>query len=310
MKSLELFDMHRHLSRDTQLEKLIFPKPGFPDEWYWCNLDRVIAFMDAHHIGHLAAMNVMATRAMIASRVRRAREASRTDAQIDEAREHFRAEMRDRVREMNDWSLAAQAREPRLRVYIALDPTLFEDAAVEEVDRCIALGATGIKLHPGVSGHFPDHPALWPVFARCEEAGLGVLACSDLHPGDGGERFAAPSGWRPVLRAFPRLRLVMAHFGDEAWDDRLELAREFPQLRFDLSGGLVDAVHPRDNRAALPATQAVRVFRKVGVERLMWGSDTAYDPMPSVRQILALDLTENEQERILSRNAREFFGVG
>ena len=309
VESLELVDMHRHLSRDTQLERLIFPKPGLPDDWYWCNLDRVIAFMDAHHISHLAAMNVMATRAMIASRVRRAREAGRGEAQIAEARDHFRQEMRDRVREMNDWSLAAQAREPRLRVYVALDPTLFEDAAVEEVERCIALGATGVKIHPSSSGHYPDHAALWPVFARCQEAGLGVLACSGGRPGDGGEPYAAPLGWRPVLRAFPRLRLVLAHFCDDAWDERLDLAREFGQLRFDISGGLVDATHRGDFRSALPAVQAARVFRKVGIERLMWGSDTAYDPMPSVHQILALDLTDDEKERILARNAKEFFGL-
>ena len=309
MRTLELFDMHRHLTRDTQAEKLIFPKPAIPDDWYWCNLDRVIAFMDAHHIGHLAAMNVIATRAMIDARVRRARDAGRTEAQIDAAREHFRVEMRDRVREMNDWSLAAQAREPRLRVYIALDPTLFEDAAVAEVDRCIALGATGIKLHPTVSGHYPDHEALRPVFARCEEAGLGVLACSGGRAGADAEPYAAPLAWRPVLRAFPRLRLVLAHFCDDAWDERLDLAREFPQLRFDISGGIVDATHPGDFRSALPAAQAARVFRKVGIERLMWGSDTAYDPMPSVHQVLALDLTDDEKERILARNAKEFFGV-
>ncbi len=309
VQSLELFDMHRHLSRDTQLEKLIFPKPGFPDDWYWCNLDRVIAFMDAHHISHLAAMNVMSTRQMIDSRVRRAREAGRTDAQIEEARDYFRHEMRDRVREMNDWSLAAQAREPRLRGFVALDPTLWEDAAVEELDRCIAAGATGIKVHPTSSGHYPDDPRLRPVLERCQETGTAVLACSGFRPDAEGEPYGAPLGWRPVLRDFPHLRLVLAHFGDAAWDERLEMAREFPNLTFDISGGLVDEANPETWRASLPVAQAVRVFRKVGVERLMWGSDTAYDPMPSVRQVLALDLTDAEKARILADNALQFFGL-
>jgi predicted TIM-barrel fold metal-dependent hydrolase len=309
VQSLELFDMHRHLSRNTELEKLIFPKHGFPDDWYWCNLDRVIAYMDAHHISHIGAMNVMSTRAMLDSRMRRAREAGRSEAEIAEARGFLREDMRQRVREMNDWSLEAQAQEPRIRTFIALDPTLFEDGSLEELDRCIALGATGVKLHPGSSQHMPDFAALWPVYERCQEAGVAVLACSTARPEPDGVAYAHPDGWRPVLRAFPHLRLALAHFCDDLWDQRLDLAREFDNLWFDISGGLVDEESPETWRAALPASQAVRVFRKVGVERLMWGSDTVYDPMPSVRQILRLPFTEDEQEALLARNAKIFFGL-
>ena len=309
MESLQLFDMHTHLSRDTQLEQLIFPKPNVPDAWYWANLDRVVAFMDANHMSHIATMNVMATRAMLESRLRRARAAGRSEAAIAEARVLLREDMRQRVREMNDWSLAAQAREPRIRTYIALDPTLFEDAAVAEVDRCIVLGASGVKLHPNVDEHFPDHPALWAVFERCQDAGIAVLACSGTRPNPDGHVYAAPLAWRPILQTFPRLRLILAHFCDDAWDDRLEMAREFDHLVFDISGGLVDGSNPENPRSALPIEQAVRVFRKVGTERLMWGSDMAFEPMRSVRQILALSLTDLEKERILATNAMRWFGL-
>ncbi len=301
--------MHTHLSRDTTTEKLIFPKPDVPDEQRWANLDHVIAFMDAHDISHIATMNVMATRAMLESRLRRAREAGRSEAAIAEARVLLREDMRHRMREMNDWSLGAQAREPRIRAYIALDPTLFEDASIEEVDRCIVLGATGIKIHPQVNEHFPDHPALRAVYERCEETGVAVLACTGLRPNADGTVYLDPRGWVPVLRAFPRLRLVMSHFCDAAWRERMELAREFPQLMFDISGGLVDATNPENHRSALPFEDGARVFREVGTERLMWGSDTQFDPMTSVAQVLRLPLTDGEHEQILSTNALAFFGA-
>jgi predicted TIM-barrel fold metal-dependent hydrolase len=147
------------------------------------------------------------------------------------------------------------------------------------------------------------------VFERCQEAGIGVLACSGLRPGTDGNVYEAPLGWRSVLQAFPRLRLVLAHLCDDAWDQRLDLAREFPNLAFDVSGGLVDEANPPNWRASLPSKQAVRVFRKIGIDRLMWGSDTAFDPMVNVRQLLALDLTDDEKERILNRNALRFFGL-
>lgn len=304
--------MHTHLSRDLQTERLIFPRLDgreVPDDERWANLDRVVAFMDEHDMSHIATMNVMNTRAMIESRLRRAREAGRSEAAIEEARVLLREDMRHRMREMNDWSLAAQAREPRIRTYIALDPTLFEDESVEELERCIALGATGVKVHPQVHEHFPDHPALRAVLARCEEAGLGVLACSGLRPSADGNAYAAPLLWRPLLRDFPRLRLVLSHLCDAAWRERVAMAHEFPGLMFDIAGGLVDETNPANHRSALAFEDGVRVFREVGVERLMWGSDVTFNPMPSVHQVERLGLSEGEQERILSLNARAFFGV-
>lgn len=306
---MSLFNMHTHLSRDVQTEKLIFPKPDVPDAERWANLEHVIAFMDAHDISHIATTNVMNTRAMLDSRLRRAREAGRSEAAIAEARVLLREDLRHRMREMNDWSLGAQAREPRIRTYIALDPTLFEDETIDEVDRCIALGATGIKIHPQVNEHAPDHPALLPVYARCEEGGVAILACTGLRPNADGQVHGAPQAWATVLRAFPRLRLVLSHFCDDAWRDRVAMAHEFPALMFDISGGLVDASNPANHRAALPFQDGVRVFREVGTERLMWGSDTQFDPLISARQVLRLPLTDREHEQILSTNALAFFGV-
>jgi predicted TIM-barrel fold metal-dependent hydrolase len=57
----------------------------------------------------------------------------------------------------------------------------------------------------------------------------------------------------------------------------------------------------------MPAEEAVRVFRKIGVERVMFGSDGFFsDPMIQAKQIVGLDLTDAEKERILCGNAKEF----
>ena len=56
---------------------------------------------------------------------------------------------------------------------------------------------------------------------------------------------------------------------------RIDLAREFPDnLWFDMSGGFVDDHHPPSGHGALPTGQAVRVFRKIGVE---WIEDGVID---------------------------------
>lgn len=309
----ELFDMHVHLCRDTQQEKLVFPHDGWPDDWYRGSPDRVIPYMDANGISYTATMNVMNTNAMMASRIRRAREQGATDEEIAKARVDLKEDMRERMRQMNDWSLAAHAKEPRILVYACIDPVLFgERAGLEELERVIKLGASGIKLHPSNYEHYPDHPAMMALLKRCEEAGIGVLTDSASRASLNGEHYGAPLGWRPVLKALPHLRFIMAHLCDDMWDDRLELASEFKDnLWFDFSQGLVDDHHPARGHICMPTSQAVRVFRKVGVDRIMWASDGTPHPdgLFGAYQIMALPFTDEEKAKLLAGNAKQFFGV-
>ena len=310
----EIVNMHAHLCRDPQQEKQVFPLPGLPDDWYRASPERQLPWMDLNGITHTVMMNVMNTQSMMDARIRRARQQGADDAAIARARIDLIQDMRQRVREMNDWSLEAQAAQPRLRAYVAIDPTLFGEETIEELERCIKAGATGLKLHPSINMHHPDHAAMMPVYERCEQAGLGILTDSNGHAGADGVAYGTPLGWRPVLRRFPHLRFIMAHLGDDMWDDRIEMAREFgDNLRFDFSHGLVDDHHPAGGHHCLPTTQAVRVFRKVGVDRIMYGSDgrpgSDGEDLYGARQIMALPFTDAEKDQILRSNAMEFFGL-
>jgi predicted TIM-barrel fold metal-dependent hydrolase len=212
---------------------------------------------------------------------------------------------------MNDWSLEAQAREPRIITYVAIDPVLFGEEAIEELERCVQKGATGVKVHPSNYMHFPDNRNMMPVYERCQELGLGVLSDSRGRDSADGVAYGVPLGWRPVLKTFPHLRFIMAHLCDEMWDDRLDIAKEFHEnLWFDMSSGLVDEHHPPSLHGSMRVEQAVRVFRKVGVERIMYGSDGAPggDGLWGAQQIMALPFTDDEKEALLAGNAKRFFG--
>ena len=309
-----IVNMHAHLCRDPQQEKQVFPIKGLPDDWYRASPERQIPYMDLNGITHTVMQNVMNTHSMTESRIRRARSQGASEEEIARARVDLAEDMRQRIREMNDWSLEAQAKEPRLRAYVTISPVLFGEDTIEELERCIKMGATGLKLHPSINMHYPDHKALMPVFERCQEAGLGILTDSNGHPSDDGVAYGTPLGWRPVLQQFPRLKFIMAHLGDDMWDDRIEMAREFgDNLRFDFSHGLVDEHHPEGGHHCMPTTQAVRVFRKVGVERIMYGSDgrpgSDGEDLYGARQIMALPFTDTEKEQLLRTNAMEFFGL-
>ena len=55
---------------------------------------------------------------------------------------------------------------------------------------------------------------------------------------------------------------------------------------------------------------APRFLRALGIERVLWASDAPGDEAgPQLRNFMRIPLRDEERERILARNAREFIGL-
>jgi hypothetical protein len=117
----------------------------------------------------------------------------------------------DGYRATNDRMLAAaQAAEGRLVAFCRVDP---HDGAVREVERALARGAAGIKLHPRAERFGLGDPAVRRILAVADERRLPVI----VHAGRG-----IPSLGRDALelaQAYPRIPLILAHaaIADLAW---------------------------------------------------------------------------------------------
>jgi predicted TIM-barrel fold metal-dependent hydrolase len=96
-----------------------------------------------------------------------------------------------------------------------------------EAERCLALGARGIKLHPRAEGFTLDHPGVRGLVALAHDRRLPVL----IHAGRG----IPALGLHAVELAgeFPDARLILAHAGicDLSWIWRV--APDHPNLLFD-----------------------------------------------------------------------------
>jgi predicted TIM-barrel fold metal-dependent hydrolase len=274
--------------------------------------------MDFNHMSHVVTVNMMDTYAMTQARIARLPK-NTSEEELKATRSHLKEEMIDRVKKFNDWACETHKNNPRVIPFVQIDPILFGDKAIDELNRCIAIGAKGIKVHPNNCGHKPDHPNMMPVYQRMQEAGLWVLTDSTGHGAPrqsdaNGVPFGSPMNWVPVLSTFPKLKFIMAHFCDIMWDDRVDLARQFKDnLWFDMSGGVVDEHHPSGGHSGLPAEQAVRVFRKVGTERIMFASDGPgrgdVDILQAAVQVVKAPFTEAEKVQILSGNAKRLLGL-
>lgn len=311
MSGYEIVDVHLHLCRDTAQEKLVFPKPGWPDEWYWGSPDKITPYMDSRGVSYVVAVNIMDTAAMTEARIRRMKGA--TEDEVKKAQVALKEEMIDRVIKFNEWVCDVHRKNSRIIPFVMMDPLLFGDKAIDELNRCIKLGAKGIKVHPDICGHPPDHPNMMPVYQRCQDTGTWILTDSN---GRGTPPYGSPKNWIPVLSVFSKLKFIMAHLPDAMWDDRVDLARQFKDnLWFDMSTGFVDEYHPPGGHSALPVEQAVRVFRKVGTERILFGTDGPVrrrgerDILLAATQVAELPFTEDEKVQILSGNARRLLGL-
>jgi predicted TIM-barrel fold metal-dependent hydrolase len=308
-----VIDVHVHLCRTPEQERTVFPHQGWPVEWYWANPEKVIPYMDAHGISELVTANIMVTARMIERRLNTLREEGATEEAVEQARVELREDMQERVRRFNTWACELHAGETRIIPFVLADPTLFGDDTVAEVARCKELGARGIKVHPNNCGHYPDEPKLHAVYDFCASEGMPVLTCSNGRDIPVGAGYACPRYWKPVLERFPDLKLILAHFNEGLWDERLDLAEEFPDnVWFDTSGGLVDASHPSGAHRHLEAGLAPRIYRKAGVHRMMFGSDepaTGLDVNDHVWQLLKLSMSDEEKEQILWRNAAELLDL-
>jgi len=119
---------------------------------------------------------------------------------------------------------ASAASEGRLVPFCRLDPA---HDPVAELERCLAAGARGVKLHPRAESFSLADPQVEGIFAIAAERRLPVL----VHAGRG-----IPALGRHALELserFPDARLILAHAGicDLSWIWRH--APEHPNLFFD-----------------------------------------------------------------------------
>ena len=159
----------------------------------------------------------------------------------------------------NDRTLEQAGRsEGRLIPFVRLD---LGERPIEEAERCLDLGAKGIKLHPRAQKFLLNDERLAPVFAIAAERKVPIL----IHGGRGLPPIA--DDLARLVETYPDAQLIVAHAGIA---DLGALMRHFagkPGVFFDTS-----AWSPID---------LLDFFRQVSPEQVLYASDYPYGQQPS-----------------------------
>jgi predicted TIM-barrel fold metal-dependent hydrolase len=327
MNDYDIIDVHAHLARTTEEEEIYFQIPGRRACDRHGTPERAIAYMDRVKIDQMAFM-ILIPRQYRGPLVQKSTLDGLPEKERQEKEKALSAAVAPIMREFNQWGCEVHKRFPRLLPFPCISKDLGDaEAIAREVEHRASQGAKGIKMHPGMFCFFPDDEALWPAYEKCQALGLPILADSGPWPAphvlteypsamavsrsgsviDYGE----PVHWARVAEAFPRLTIILAHIGSAWWDERIELARKYPNLFFDTSQGFSASDRiPYCGHRSLAEEDAIRVFRRIGMDRIMFGTDfPGLEPQPQLEQILRMPFTDAEKRMILSMNAKRILGL-
>jgi predicted TIM-barrel fold metal-dependent hydrolase len=321
----EIIDTHAHLAQTAEEEGDYWIVPGRRARDRSNTPDRVVSYMDRNGISNMVFL-VLIPRQYRACLVDKAKLPALPEGQKQKERKRISQQIAPLMRKYNEWGCEVGRRFPRLLPFVCLSNDLGgAEAMVEELVLRVGQGAKGVKLHPGMFSFFPDDEEMWPIYEKCQELGLPVLADSGPFPfshvltvyplwyqmSPAHVDYGQPKNFARVLEAFPRLTYILAHLGSAWWDERVELAQKYPNVVFDTAQGFSapDRIPVCPHRS-LAEEDTVRIMRKIGVERIMFGTDSpAIAPQPQLEQILRLPLSDEEKKLILSENAKRILHI-
>ncbi|MEG3629820.1 amidohydrolase family protein [Streptomyces sp. C6-003] len=207
------------------------------------------------------------------------------------------------ARWLNGWAAEFAARTPDCLHTSTLFP---EPGVTAYVREAVEQGARVFKAHVQVGAYDPADERLDPAWGMLAEAGVPVVIHCGSGPAPG--KHTGPEPIARVLARHPRLRLVIAHLGMPEYEDFLELAERYPEVRLDTTVAFTDF----SERLAPFPRRALPRLAGLG-DRVLLGSDFPNIPYPYLHQLQALERLELGDpwlRAVCHDNGVELFGLG
>ncbi len=177
--------------------------------------------------------------------------------------------------------------------------TLHPDSnAIEaDIEEIISLGLKGVKMHPDFQKFCIDDKKCYKIYEICQRNNLPVL----LHTGDNRYDYSNPERMKKVLDDFPNLTVIGAHFGGwSCWKEAAETLSNYKNFYVDCSSSF----------DWLSADESRDIVRMYGADRVLFATDfPMWSHEKEYSKFMEMKLNDEENERILYKNAVNLFGI-
>lgn len=167
---------------------------------------------------------------------------------------------------------------------------------IREAERLRSLGLRGVKIHPDTQMFDMDDERMFELYDYLRQNDLPLL----IHCGDYRYDYSHPRRLKRILRLFPGLKAIGAHFGGWSVAD---LALEY----------LKDEdcfVDTSSSFWMLGMKRAKELIREYGAERVLFGTDfPMWDMESELESFFKMDLTDDERHLILHKNAEKILKI-
>lgn len=165
----------------------------------------------------------------------------------------------------------------------------------------------GFKFQLAVQGFAANDPRLKPIYRAAETRGKPVI----IHTGTAPYQ-AKDYPWlgidflRPVLEEFPKLKVLVPHFGLFEMEKTFALLAKYPYLYLDTSWALGNPTQHLDR-------ERLREIMALYPHRFIYGSDfplLEHDPKNALNEIMNLGLPQSVLQNVLKDNAQRLVEHG
>jgi predicted TIM-barrel fold metal-dependent hydrolase len=175
--------------------------------------------------------------------------------------------------------------------------TLHPDSADMKADvkHLLELGLRGVKLHPDIQAFKIDDYRCLKIYELCEKHKLPIL----MHTGDYRYDYSNPNRLVPILQIYTDLVVVGAHFGGwSIWEEASNKLSNFKNFYVDCSSSF----------PYLEMETAKKIIDRYTPDRVLFGTDyPMWSPKNELETFLNLNLSEDDNKKILSENARKIY---
>jgi predicted TIM-barrel fold metal-dependent hydrolase len=193
-------------------------------------------------------------------------------------------------REGNDLVLALAAQHPNRFVGFAVANPWYGESAVRELERALAKGLRGLKLHPTCQGFSVNDPIAYPLLDVVARRGVPVY----VHTGTA--HFGEPFKVAEAARRYPETPFIMGHSGaSDFWYDLPRCHQFAPNILFETSrNGPANYNHMALN---------------LGADCIVFGSNLPESQYPlEMASIKDVFTAEDDREKILGLNIARALG--